>query len=49
MTVIAEDGGFIEEAECAVPENSIYVRVSARDEKGLPADTNAYFTDELLR
>ena len=49
VTVIAEDGGFIEEAECAVPENSIYVRVSARDEKGLPADTTAYFTDELLR
>lgn len=47
VTVIAEKDGFIEEAECEVPENSIYVRVSAKDEKGLPADTNAYFTDEL--
>lgn len=46
-TVISEKDGYITEAECDVPENSIYVRVSAKDEKGLPADTNAYFTDEL--
>ncbi|MBE6717547.1 MAG: PHP domain-containing protein [Ruminococcaceae bacterium] len=46
-TVIAENDGFLEEAECEVPENSIYVRVSAKDEKGLPADTNAYFTENL--
>ncbi len=46
-TVMAENDGFLEEAECEVPENSIYVRVSAKDEKGLPADTNAYFTENL--
>ena len=27
-------------------DNSIFVRVSARDENGFPADTNAYFVDE---
>lgn len=46
-TRIAPDGEFLEEAECKVPENSIFVRVSARDERGLPADTNAYFVEEL--
>ena len=47
VTKIAADGEYITEAECEVPDNSIYVRVSARDEKGCPADTNAYFVDEL--
>lgn len=47
VTKIAEDGEFITEAECEIPDNSIFVRVSARDEKGYPADTNAYFIDEL--
>ena len=46
-TVIAEDGGFVEEAECEVPDNSIFVRISAKDEKGLPADTNAFFVEDL--
>lgn len=46
-TRIAEKDCYITEAECTVPENSIFVRVSAKDEKGLPADTNAYFVDEL--
>lgn len=48
-TRIAGENEYIEEAECSVPENSIFVRVSAKDEKGLPADTNAYFVDELNR
>lgn len=46
-TRIAENDGWLTEAECLVPEDSIFVRVSAKDEKGLPADTNAYFVDEL--
>lgn len=46
-TRVAEKGEYLTEAECAVPDNSIFVRVSARDENGFPADTNAYFVDEL--
>ncbi|MBR3766705.1 MAG: PHP domain-containing protein [Clostridia bacterium] len=49
VTRIAEKDAYIEEAECDVPENSIYVRVSAKDEHGLPADTNAYFVDKLKK
>ncbi len=48
-TRFASADGYLTEAECEVPENSIYVRVSARDENGFPADTNAYFIDELNR
>ncbi len=46
-TRIAGENEYIEEAQCDVPENSIFVRVSAKDEKGLPADTNAYFVSDL--
>ena len=46
-TRVAEKDGYLTEAECEVPDNSIFVRVSARDENGFPADTNAYFVDEL--
>lgn len=46
-TRIAGADGWLTEAECDVPADSIFVRVSARDEKGLPADTNAYFVDSL--
>lgn len=46
-TRIAEKDGYLTEASCEVPSNSIFVRVSAKDEKGLPADTNAYFVDDL--
>ncbi len=47
VTRIAEKNGFLEEAECEVPDSSIYVRISAKDAQGLPADTNAYFVDKL--
>ena len=43
----AEKGSSINTAECLVPENSIYVRVTVWDKFGKPADTNAYFVDEL--
>lgn len=46
-TSLPENDGFIDEAECEVPENSIFVRISVKDEKGLPADTNAYFVEDL--
>ncbi len=46
-TRVAENGEYLTEAECVVPDNSIFVRISAKDENGFPADTNAYFVDEL--
>lgn len=46
-TRIAAENEYIEEAECAVPEGSIFVRASVKDERGLPADTNAYFVSDL--
>lgn len=49
VCALPEDGGFIEEAECEVPEGSIFVRATVKDEKGLPADTNAYFVDDLYK
>ncbi len=39
----------ITEAEYEIPKDAVYVRVNVVDEKGLPADSNAYFTDELER
>lgn len=43
----AEKNGVINMAECEVPAHSVYVRVTVWDKKGKPADTRAYFVDEL--
>jgi len=42
-----ENGETIEYAEAEVQDNNIYVRVTVIDHKGKPANTNAYFVDEL--
>ena len=34
-------------AECQVPPHGVYVRVTVWDKSGKPADTRAYFIDEL--
>ncbi|MBR5440128.1 MAG: hypothetical protein IKV37_00995 [Prevotella sp.] len=46
-TFKAEEGAFINEADCEVPDYSVYVRATVWDKNGKPADTNAYFVDEL--
>ena len=47
-SVLSGDGDPVERAECRVPENAVYVRATVIDRRGRPADTNAYFVDELL-
>ena len=42
-----ENGEAIDCAEVDVEDNNIYVRVTVIDHKGKPANTNAYFVDEL--
>ncbi|MBQ3000160.1 MAG: PHP domain-containing protein [Oscillospiraceae bacterium] len=46
-TVHAPEGAYLTCAEVSVPENGVYVRVTVIDENGKPANTNAYFVDEL--
>lgn len=46
-SVKADGEKLVEQAHCKVPENAIYVRATVWDEHGKPADTNAYFVDEL--
>jgi hypothetical protein len=43
----AEKNGVINMAECQVPPHSVYVRVTVWDKYGKPADTNAYFVEDL--
>lgn len=49
MNVSASDGALVDYACCDVPEDCGYVRVTVIDEKGRPANTNAYFADELYK
>ena len=46
-TFKADEGQFINMAECEVPDYSVYVRATVWDKNGKPANTNAYFVDEL--
>ena len=47
-TIHAPEGEYLTSAEADVADNSIYVRVTVTDENGKPANTNAYFVDELM-
>ena len=49
MSFYGTDEDPITEASLAIPSDSGFVRVTVLDEHGLPANTNAYFTDELER
>ena len=44
----AENGKLLTSASFRVEPNDVYVRITVIDEKGYPANTNAYFTDELF-
>ena len=46
--VMAEKGETVNEAVFDVAPEDIYVRFTVVDTEGLPAHTNAYFTDELF-
>jgi len=46
-TIHAPEGEYLTSAEAPVTDNCIYVRVTVTDESGKPANTNAYFVDEL--
>lgn len=46
--VYAENGEALTEAEFDIFPDDGYVRITVIDEKGYPANTNAYFTDELF-
>lgn len=43
----APGGEYLTSAQIPVVDNCIYVRVTVTDENGKPANTNAYFVDEL--
>ena len=43
----APEGEYLTSAEIPVVDNCVYVRVTITDENGKPANTNAYFVDEL--
>jgi len=45
----ADDGEFVNSGEFNVEPNDVYVRVTITDASGKHANTNAYFTDELLK
>ena len=42
-------GGYVNEAEFELREDDGYVRVTVFDENGKPANTNAYFTEDILQ
>ena len=44
----SDDGTPITEATFKIDPDDLYFRITVVDEKGLPADTNAYFVDEWL-
>ena len=44
----AENGELLTEVSFRVNPKDGYVRITVIDEKGYPANTNAYFTDELF-
>jgi len=46
-TIYAPEGEYLTSAQAPVADNCIYVRVTVTDENGKPANTNAYFVDEL--
>ena len=43
-----KDDGFVTEASFEVFPEDVYIRLTVEDEKGLHANTNAYFTDTLF-
>lgn len=43
----APEGGYLTSAKMPVGSNCIYVRITIIDENGKPANTNAYFVDEM--
>ena len=45
---LAEDGQPLTEATFTVKPDDVYFRITVVDEKGLPADTSAYFIDEWI-
>ena len=45
----AENGKLLTEVSFRVTPKDEYVRITVIDEKGYPANTNAYFTDELFK
>ncbi len=47
-SIAVADGETLTEACFDVKETDIYVRITVYDEKGRPANTNAYFVDELF-
>ena len=49
MAGYGENGGPATSADFAIRPSDGYVRISVQDEKGLRADSNAFFTDELFR
>ena len=44
----AENGNMLTEVTFRVDPNDVYVRITVIDEKGYPANTNAYFTKDLF-
>ena len=49
MAAYGENGALATEAAFDLRPEDGYVRISVQDERGLRADSNAYFTDELFR
>ena len=46
-TIHAPEGEYLTEADAPVWDCGVYMRVTVIDENGKPANTNAYFLDEL--
>ncbi len=46
--VCREKGKSLTRASFAVPEDAVYVRITVIDKHGMHADTNAYFTSDIL-
>lgn len=46
-TIHAPEGEYLTSADAPVLESGVYMRVTVIDENGKPANTNAYFVDEL--
>ena len=49
VSMKAEENGCITGASVKVPDYAVYVRATVWDKNGKPANTNAYFVDELER
>ena len=48
MAIMPENGKLLTEVTFRVDPNDVYVRITVIDEKGYPANTNAYFTSKLF-